>query len=135
MSWYIYLNREQLYQRTYRSHNLWLNWYDKKIRLPKIVPFHIAVFKRIAKSYSGVSSPMQTTTSIRLQISHIVSNHSISLFRLVSPLCSGVSLYCLHSVDTVTSPKHPQINLSRLRSTTDSKVSSLRTNTATLLDL
>ena len=64
MSWYIYLNREQLYQRTYRSHNLWLNWYDKKIRLPKIVPFHIAVFKRIAKSYSGVSSPMQTTTSI-----------------------------------------------------------------------
>ena len=64
MSWYIYLNREQLYMRTYRSHNLWLNWYDKKIRLPKIVPFHIAVFKRIAKSYSGVSPLMQTTTSI-----------------------------------------------------------------------
>ena len=53
--WYVYLNREQLYQRNYRTHNLWLNFYNKKMRQPKIAPLHIAFFKRIAKSYSGVS--------------------------------------------------------------------------------
>ena len=56
MSWYLYLNREQLYQRNYRSHNLWLNFYNQKMRQPKIASFHIALFKRIAKSYSGVST-------------------------------------------------------------------------------
>ena len=53
--WYTYLNREQHYLRNYRTHNLWLNYYHQKMRQPRIVPFHLAVFKRIAKTYSGVS--------------------------------------------------------------------------------
>ncbi len=39
--------------RSYRTHNLWLDMYQKKIRTPRVHAFHIGVFKRMAKSYSG----------------------------------------------------------------------------------
>jgi len=56
MSWYVYLNREQHYLRSYRTHNLWLDYYQKKIRTPRVTSFHLGVFKRLAKTYSGVSN-------------------------------------------------------------------------------
>ena len=84
MSWYLYLNREQLYQRNYRSHNLWLNFYNQKMRQPKIAPFHIALFKRVAKSYSGVSSTISNNYS-KLFLTSRVN-------RLVLRPCSGVCL-------------------------------------------
>lgn len=54
--WYTYLNREQHYLRSYRTHNLWLDYYQKKIRTPRVTSFHLGVFKRLAKTYSGVSN-------------------------------------------------------------------------------
>ena len=53
--WYTYLRRDQAYLRSYRTHNLWLNMYAENMRTPKISSLHIAFFKKMAKSYSGVS--------------------------------------------------------------------------------
>ena len=53
--YYKYLNREQHYLRSYRTHNLWFDLYFKKARVPRMHGLHIALFKRIAKTYSGVS--------------------------------------------------------------------------------
>ena len=53
--WYNYLNREQYYLRSYRTHNLWFDYYHKKCRVPRVVPFHLGVFKKLSKTYSGVS--------------------------------------------------------------------------------
>lgn len=53
--WYAYLNREQHYLRSYRTHNLWFDQYQKKLRVPRATPFHIGLFKRLGKTYSGVS--------------------------------------------------------------------------------
>lgn len=53
--WYVHLKRDQQYMRSFRTHNLWLNLYQEKLRLPKICALHIAFFKRMSKSYSGVS--------------------------------------------------------------------------------
>jgi len=58
--WYNYLNREQHYLRSYRTHNLWFDYYHKKVRVPRNVPFHLGVFKRLAKTYSGVSPTSHT---------------------------------------------------------------------------
>ena len=54
--WYANLNRNQHYIRNYRTHNLWLDLYMKKIRTPRVTAFHLGLFKRLAKSYSGVSN-------------------------------------------------------------------------------
>ena len=54
--YYKYLNRDQLYLKSYRTHNLWFDQYQKKVRTPRITAFHIGFFKRMAKSYSGVSN-------------------------------------------------------------------------------
>ncbi len=35
-SWYTHLNRDQQYLRSYRTHNLWLDQYHKKIRAPRV---------------------------------------------------------------------------------------------------
>ena len=51
--WYAYLNRNQLYMRSYRTHNLWLDQYMKKMRSPRVHSFHIGLFKRMGKTYSG----------------------------------------------------------------------------------
>jgi hypothetical protein len=51
--WYVHLNRNQLYLRSYRTNNLWLDMYMKKLRTPRVHTFHIGIFKRLAKSYSG----------------------------------------------------------------------------------
>ena len=51
--WYTYLDREQHYLRSYRTNNLWLDQYQVKMRTPRIHAFHIGIFKRLAKSYSG----------------------------------------------------------------------------------
>ena len=51
--WYTYLKRDQPYLRSYRTHNLWLDQYHKKIRTQRVTPFHINFFKRMAKTYSG----------------------------------------------------------------------------------
>ena len=53
--YYNYLDREQLYLRSYRTHNLWFDQYQKKVRTPRITAFHVGLFKRFGKSYSGVS--------------------------------------------------------------------------------
>ena len=50
--WYYHLNREKLYLRSYRTHNLWLDLNQKKVRTPRVTPFHAGLFKRMAKSYS-----------------------------------------------------------------------------------
>lgn len=54
-SWYTSLNRDIPYLRSYRTHNLWLDQYHKKIRTPRITSFHVGVLKRLGKTYSGVS--------------------------------------------------------------------------------
>lgn len=53
--WYKYLNREQHYLRSYRTSNLWVNSYNDLLRMPKIQSFQVAVIRKMAKSYSGVS--------------------------------------------------------------------------------
>lgn len=58
--WYVYLNREQHYLRSYRTHNLWFDQYQKKLRVPRATPFHIGLFKRLGKTYSGVSTPHES---------------------------------------------------------------------------
>ena len=50
-NWYTHLNRNQLYLRSYRTHNLWLDQYMKKMRTPRVHAFHIGLFKRVAKTY------------------------------------------------------------------------------------
>lgn len=54
--WYVYLRRDQHYLRSYRSNNLWLDSYHKKMRQPKINAFHVALMRRMSKSVSGVSN-------------------------------------------------------------------------------
>ena len=39
--------------RSYRTHNLWLDQYMKKMRSPRVHSFHIGLFKRMGKTYSG----------------------------------------------------------------------------------
>ncbi len=51
--WYLYLNRDQHYLRSYRTHNLWFDLYQKKARTPRIHAFHIGLLKRMGKTYSG----------------------------------------------------------------------------------
>ena len=53
--YYNYLNREQQYLKSYRTHNLWFDQYQKKVRSPRIAHMHISFMKRMGKSYSGVS--------------------------------------------------------------------------------
>lgn len=53
--WYLYLRRDQQYLRSYRTHNLWLDTYNKKMRAPKITALQISLIKRMSKSVSGVS--------------------------------------------------------------------------------
>ena len=65
--WYVYLNREQHYLRSYRTHNLWLDYYQKKIRTPRVTSFHLGVFKRLAKTYSGVRNPACSYPSSKLK--------------------------------------------------------------------
>ena len=51
--WYNYLRRDQKYLKSWRTHNLWLDNYHKLANTQRIQPFHIAFFKRMAKTYSG----------------------------------------------------------------------------------
>lgn len=39
--------------RSYRTHNLWFDQYQKKVRTPRITAFHLGIFKRLGKTYSG----------------------------------------------------------------------------------
>lgn len=64
--WYLYLRRDQHYLRSYRSNNLWLDTYAKKMRQPKINAWHVALLRRMSKSVSGVSTPTQLFLSFRL---------------------------------------------------------------------
>mmetsp|Transcript_41928 Transcript_41928/g.55260 ORF Transcript_41928/g.55260 Transcript_41928/m.55260 type:complete len:200 (+) Transcript_41928:32-631(+) len=52
--WYLYLRRDQQYLRSYRTHNLWLDQYTKKLRTPKIHALHVHFLRRMAKSVSGM---------------------------------------------------------------------------------
>lgn len=54
--YYNYLNRDQLYLRSFRTHNLWFDQYQAKVRQPRINSFHIGFIKRMAKNYSAVSN-------------------------------------------------------------------------------
>ena len=58
--YYNYLNRDQLYLRSFRTHNLWFDQYQQKVRQPRVVGFHIGFMKRMAKNYSSVSYHIQT---------------------------------------------------------------------------
>ena len=62
--YYNYLDRQKHYLRSFRTHNLWLNQYQTKMRTPRVQAFHITAFKRLAKSYSCVShNPVNTDYS------------------------------------------------------------------------
>lgn len=52
--WYQYLNREQPYLRSYRTHNLWLNQFHKKIRTPRAQTPYVQMIRRLGKTPSGV---------------------------------------------------------------------------------
>lgn len=58
--WYLYLRRDQHYMRSFRTHNLWLDTYAKKMRAPKVTAFHVSILKRLSKSVSGVSLHSQS---------------------------------------------------------------------------
>jgi len=78
--YYNYLNRDQLYLRSYRTHNLWFDQYQEKVRQPRVVSFHIGFMKRMAKNYSAVSYKnlnISTNTHANLLIYH---DHSKELF-------------------------------------------------------
>lgn len=51
--YYRYLDREQPYLRSYRTHNLWFDQY--LARTQRVTHFHLGFFKRMGKSHSGVS--------------------------------------------------------------------------------
>ena len=51
--YYKYLDREQQYLRSYRTHNLWFDQYQKKVRTPRVTAYHLNFLKRMGKSYSG----------------------------------------------------------------------------------
>jgi hypothetical protein len=53
--WYLYLNRNQHYLRSYRTHNLWFDYYYLKVRTPRVTGNLYAFIKRFSKTYSGVS--------------------------------------------------------------------------------
>ena len=76
--WYLYLRRDQHYLRSYRTHNLWLNMYHKKMRIPKINAWHVAIMRRMSKSVSTVS----LTTKIS---SHF--NQAPPVLRLSTSIC------------------------------------------------
>ena len=54
--WYSYLNRNQHYLRSYRTHNLWFNYYYTKARTARVTGFHAGILRRMSKTYSGVSN-------------------------------------------------------------------------------
>ena len=72
--YYNYLNRDQPYLRSYRTHNLWFDQYQKKVRCPRITGFHIGFFKRMGKTYSGVS------LNKYLHIQHVLLGYSAESF-------------------------------------------------------
>lgn len=77
--WYLYLNRETHYLRSYRTHNLWFDYYQKKARQPRVTSFHLGLFKRLAKTYSGVSCILPTEEVLSCRIK--TSNFSIGSYR------------------------------------------------------
>ena len=76
--YYNYLDRQKHYLRSFRTHNLWLNQYQTKMRTPRVQAFHITAFKRLAKSYSGVSQPPQFAQIIhKTQMDTIIRTRSL----------------------------------------------------------
>ena len=53
--WYNTLDRSKPYLRSYRNQNLWMRSQDDRIKGPRIVSMHINIFRRISKTYAGVS--------------------------------------------------------------------------------
>ena len=84
--WYTYLRRDQQYLRSYRTHNLWLDYYHKKMRVPKIDAFHVAFLRRMSKSVSGVS-----LWSPDFCICLFLTEGVLSLHRCELPACSTPS--------------------------------------------
>ena len=78
--WYLYLRRDQHYMRSYRTHNLWLDTYAKKMRSPKITAWHVALLKRMSKSVSGVSSFSSVSCPLPSCILKQLSTRSIYLY-------------------------------------------------------
>jgi len=80
--WYLYLNRDTHYLRSYRTHNLWFDYYQKKARQPRVTAFHLGLFKRLAKTYSGVSNYKLLTSSTVLWKLQIIEK-CLTSYRLV----------------------------------------------------
>jgi len=65
--WYTYLNRNQHYMRSYRTHNLWFDYYHLKTRTPRVTAPHLGLIKRIAKNYSSVRNQYLGVKLIKLK--------------------------------------------------------------------
>lgn len=78
MSWYLYLNRDQQYQRSYRTHNLWLDQYAKKMRTPRVHALHIGLMRKLAKNYSNVSFIRKEFSTLNGLYSQFLLFHSIA---------------------------------------------------------
>ena len=53
--WYNHLDRSKPYLRSYRNVNLHVDQYDTRLKGPRVASWHINLFRRMGKHYSGVS--------------------------------------------------------------------------------
>ena len=74
--------------RSYRTHNLWFDYYHLKTRVPRVIGYSTGLVKRMSKTYSGVSCRACLGSPSHLVITAIVSNFSLLCFRLVTSVSS-----------------------------------------------
>ena len=134
--WYTYLNRNQNYLRSYRTHNLWFKFDAMKARTPRVHSFHYGLMKRIAKTYSGVRITwitfvtMEVTTLYNLLLTYIF----LPLFRLVTLVSFTVLLSSLELSSLLVSLLLPLKIPLTTNSTIDLYPSSPRTSSVTIPD-
>jgi hypothetical protein len=134
--WYTYLNRNQHYLRSYRTHNLWFKFDAMKARTPRVHSFTYGLLKRIAKTYSGVRITWIITVASTVTLSSYCKLTILfsPFFRLVTSVSSTVALSSPSLKDALDSPPSPLKILKTTSSTIDSSLSSPRTSSVTIPD-
>ena len=128
--WYTYLNRNQHYLRSYRTHNLWFRFDALKARTPRVHGFVYGALKRIAKTYSGVSFTWIKTLPI-LTLFNAYLTFNPPFYRLVTLDSSTVLPSSLSLSSLLASLLRLRRTPRTTSSTTDSFPSSARTSSVT----
>lgn len=68
--WYNNLDRTKPYLRSYRNVNLNMDQYDTRLKGPRVASWHINVFRRIGKHYSGVRSNYKVASYSWISMGH-----------------------------------------------------------------